>query len=296
MHIENFKVFCDLVESKSFSRAAKLNGITQSAVSQQLRTMEENLKTIIVDRSQKQFRLSAEGEIFYAAAKDVLMRYDQLNSDLLATKSIVSGRLNISTVYSVGLHEMPPYIKHFMQEYPHVKARIEFSRSNRVYEDIASGVSDLGIVAFPSKNRQVEVIPFKEDRLVLICAPTHPLAKEASVSLKALASERFIAFDSDIPTRKATDMALHEAKVEVEPVLEFDNIETMKRAVEIDAGVALVPSATVIQEVKLGTLCEVAIKGKPLIRPLGILHRKGRVLTPAMTHFIETLTGKPVKA
>jgi len=296
MHIENFKVFCDLVESKSFSRAAKLNGITQSAVSQQLRTMEENLKTIIVDRSQKQFRLSAEGDIFYKAAKEILMRYDQLNSDLLATKSIVSGRLHISTVYSVGLHEMPPYIKEFMQKYPQVKARIEFSRSNRVYDDVAAGVSDLGIVAFPAKNRQIEVIPFKEDRLVLICAPSHPLAKESAVSLKALANERFIAFEGDIPTRKATDLFLREAKVDLDPVLEFDNIETMKRAVEIEAGVALVPSATVAQEVKLGTLCEVAIKGKPLVRPLGVLYRKGRVLTPAMRHFIETLTGKPVKA
>ena len=82
MHIENFKVFSDLVENQSFSRAAKLNGVTQSAVSQQLRAMEKNLNVLIVDRSQKQFRLTREGHKLYESAKDILHRYEKLLSEL----------------------------------------------------------------------------------------------------------------------------------------------------------------------------------------------------------------------
>ena len=292
MHIENFKVFCDLVESKSFSRAAKLNGVTQSAVSQQLRSIEEQLKTIIVDRSQKQFRLTSEGEIFYRAAKDILHRFEQLSSDVQASRNVVSGLLHISTIYSIGLHELPPFLKKFMHEHPLVNVRLEYRRSNAVYEDIAQNIADLGLVAFPQKSRQVEVIDFLEDRLVAICAPTHALAKEKAIHLKDLTAHRLLGFDPDVPTRKATDHFLREAKVELEPVMEFDNIETMKRAVEIDSGIALVPTATVTQEVKLGTLVALEIKGKPLVRPLGILHRKGRILTPPMKKFIFALTGK----
>lgn len=293
MHIENFKIFSDLVESESFSRAAKLNGVTQSAVSQQLRSMEKHFNILIVDRSQKQFRLTREGEKLYESAREILRMYDQLMSELQEMKKVISGTIHISTIYSIGLHELPPYITQFLKEYPSVNVRVEYRRSNLVYEDILHNAVDLGLIAFPIKMRQIEIIPFLEDRLVLICNPEHPLAKSRSVTIEDLANEKFIAFDQDIPTRKATDQMFRDHKVEMEPVMEFDNIETVKRAVEINAGVSIVPLATIKQEVKQGLLKSVPIKGTSVTRPLAIIHRKGRVLTPAMKKFISTLTGKP---
>lgn len=148
----------------------------------------------------------------------------------------------------------------------------------------------------PVKTRQIEMIPFREDRLVAICHPDHPLANQTIVEVDALADYKFISFDPDIPTRKAIDQIFRDNMIEIEPVMEFDNIETVKRAVEIDAGIALVPQATVAQEVKQGTLSSVALSGSGFTRPLAILHRKGRVLTPAMKKFIKTLTGKEVES
>jgi len=293
MHIENFKIFSDLVESQSFSRAAKLNGVTQSAVSQQLRAMEKHFNVLIVDRSQKQFRLTREGHKLYDSAKEILHRYDKLVSELQEMKKVISGTIHISTIYSIGLHELPPYITRFLKEYPSVNVRVEYRRSNLVYEDILHNSVDLGLVAFPVKMRQLEIIPFQEDRLVLICNPGHAFATRKSLDIKDLAGERFIGFDQDIPTRKATDQIFKEAKVDMEPVMEFDNIETVKRAVEIDAGIAIVPQATVQQEIKQKLLCAIQLRGKQFARPLAIIHRKGRVLTPAMKKFIATLTGKP---
>lgn len=289
MQIENFKIFADLVETKSFSKSAKLNGITQSAVSQQARAMERHFKTLLIDRSQKQFQLTREGQRVYDAAKEMLHTYDKLLSELQEMKKVISGTIRISTIYSIGLHELPPYIKKFLHDYPSVNVRVEYRRSNLVYEDILHNSVDFGLVAFPVKQRQIEMLPFRNDSLVLIAHPNHPLAKRGDIELKELAGQKFIGFDPDIPTRKAVDQIFRENKLEIEPVMEFDNIETVKRAVEIDHGIAIVPQATIVQEVAQGTLVAIHFKGKEFTRPLAILHRKGRVLTPAMKKFIDIL-------
>jgi DNA-binding transcriptional LysR family regulator len=289
MQIENFKIFADLVETKSFSKSAKLNGITQSAVSQQARAMERHFKTLLIDRSQKQFQLTREGTRVYEAAKEVLHTYEKLLSELQEMKKVISGTIRISTIYSIGLHELPPFIKKFLHDFPSVNVRVEYRRSNLVYEDILHNSVDFGLVAFPVKQRQIEVLPFRNDRLVLITHPNHPLAKRTEIEVKDLTGQKFIGFDPDIPTRKAVDVIFREHKLEIEPVMEFDNIETVKRAVEIDHGIAIVPQATVAQEQKQGTLAVLHFRGKEFTRPLAILHRKGRVLTPAMRKFIETL-------
>lgn len=290
MQIENFKIFADLVETKSFSKSAKINAITQSAVSQQARAMEKHFKALLIDRSQKQFQLTREGQRVYEAAKELLHSYDKLLSELQEMKKVISGTIRISTIYSIGLHELPPYIKRFLVDYPSVNVRVEYRRSNLVYEDILHNSVDFGLVAFPVKTRQIEQLPFRNDRLVLIAHPNHPLVKDgAGVELKQLAGQKFIGFDPDIPTRKAVDQIFRDNKLEIEPVMEFDNIETVKRAVEIDHGIAIVPQATVLQEQKQGTLAVIPFKNKEFTRPLAILHRKGRVLTPAMKKFIETL-------
>jgi DNA-binding transcriptional LysR family regulator len=289
MQIENFKIFADLVETRSFSKSAKLNGITQSAVSQQARAMERHFKTLLIDRSQKQFQLTREGQRVYEAAKEILHNYEKLQSELQEMKKVISGTIRISTIYSIGLHELPPFIKKFLHDFPSVNVRVEYRRSNLVYEDLLHNSVDFGLVAFPVKQRQIEILPFRDDQLVLITHPQHALARRAKVEVKDLAGQRFIGFDPDIPTRKAVDAIFRDHRLELDPVMEFDNIETVKRAVEIDHGVAVVPLATVAQEQKQGTLAVVPFEGKEFTRPLAILHRRGRVLTPAMKKFIEVL-------
>ena len=124
---------------------------------------------------------------------------------------------------------------------------------------------------------------------MLITPPSHPLARGCDVQLKTLSGQKYIGFEPESPTRQAIDQIFQENKIEIEPVMKFDNVETVKRAVEIDAGVAIVPQASVLQEVKQGSLVAMQFKGREFTRPLAILHRKGRVLMPAMKKFIELL-------
>jgi DNA-binding transcriptional LysR family regulator len=294
MHVENFKVFADLVESESFSRAAKLNGITQSAVSQQLRGMEKHFKVLIVDRSQKQFRLTNEGKKLYGSAKEMLRLYETLNSELQEMRKEISGTIHISTVYSIGLHELPPYVKIFLAQYPEVNIRVEYRRANMVYEDILNNSIDLGLIAYPEKHKQLEVLPFHDDTLILAASPEHPLAKKSSIDIASLNGHKFIGFESDIPTRKATDRIFREFNIDAELVMEFDNVETVKRAVEINAGIAILPQTTVTREEAQNLLKVIQFKNQNFRRPLALIHRKGRVLTPAMKKLIELLTTKKI--
>jgi len=252
--------------------------------------MERHFKTLLIDRSQKQFQLTREGQRVYDASKEMLHQYEKLLSELQEMKKVISGTIRISTIYSIGLHELPPYIKRFLMDFPSVNVRVEYRRSNLVYEDILHNSVDFGLVAFPVKVRQIEAVPFRNDRLVLITHPSHALAHCKEVDPRDLMGQKFIGFDPDIPTRKAVDLIFRDHKLEIEPVMEFDNIETVKRAVEIDHGIAIVPHATVQQEEKIGSLAVIPFHGKEFSRPLAILHRKGRVLTPAMKKFIDILS------
>jgi DNA-binding transcriptional LysR family regulator len=289
MQVESFKVFRDLVESRSFSKAASLNFITQSAVSQQIRAMEERFHVPLIERSNKQFGLTREGQMLYESSKQIIFEFDSLQHQLAEIRNVVSGTIRLSTVYSVGLHELPPYLKKFLREFPSVNVHVEYRRSNQVYEEVSEGTSDLGLVAFPVQKKTLKIEPFRKDKLVVICVPSHEMAKMTEIEVERLRKEKFIGFEPDIPTRKAVDKIFREAGLEVNPVMEFDNIETVKRAVEIGAGVSIVPRATVEQEVSNGTLVALEFKGQSYYRPLGILYKAGRVLSPAMKRFLKTL-------
>jgi DNA-binding transcriptional LysR family regulator len=277
------------VESQSFSKAAQLNDITQSAVSQQIRAIEERFRVPLIERSSKRFALTREGGIMYQASKEIIGQFDSLQHQFNEMRNIVSGNIRIATVYSIGLHELPPYIKKFLKEFPNVNVHVEYRRSNQVYEDVQTGTSDLGLVAFPAQKKNLKTEAFKKDRLVVITSPVHPLASKAEIDITELAPYKLIGFEPDIPTRRAVDKMFREAGYEPKPVMEFDNIETVKRAVEIDAGVSIVPHATIEQEAKSKSLISIEFKGQPYFRPLGIIYKQGRVLSPAMKRFLKTL-------
>jgi DNA-binding transcriptional LysR family regulator len=289
MQIESLKVFCDLAETQSFTKAAQTNGITQSAVSQQIGALERTFKSLLIERSKKKFRLTREGQALYDYSKQIVQTYESLHSKLQELKDIISGTIRVATIYSIGLHDLPPYIKRFMKSYPTVNVHVEYRRANQVYDDVLTNGVDLGLVAYPTKDTKLEVIPLRKEPLVLICHPQHPFAKQKAVKLKALAGQKIIGFEPDIPTRKALDKILKEYGVEVKHVMEFDNVETVKRAVEIDAGISIVPLGTVAQEVSKQTLVALPIEDGDFFRPLAAIYKKNKVLSPAMKQFLAIL-------
>ncbi len=289
MQIESLKVFCDLAETQSFTKAAQLNEVTQSAVSQQISSLERLFKALLIERSKKRFRLTKEGHVLYDYSKQVIATYDSLHDKLKETKDLISGTIRVATIYSIGLHDLPPYLKRFLKSYPTVNVHVEYRRANQVYDDVIGNVVDLGLVAYPARDSKLEIVPLRKDTLVLICSPQNPLAANKSIQLKAISGHKFISFEPDIPTRKAIDKILKEHGVQVQHAMEFDNIETVKRAVEIDAGVAIVPQGTVVQEIHKGTLAQLTLEDGEFYRPLAALFKRSKVLSPAMKQFLSVL-------
>ncbi|MCK4302713.1 MAG: LysR family transcriptional regulator [Candidatus Eisenbacteria sp.] len=289
MQLETLKVFCDVVETKSFSKAAVLNFISQSAVSQQMRSLEERYDHKLIERGKRNLSPTLAGQSLYEVAKDVLLHLETLEQRLRRLSKSVTGEVRVATIYSVGIHELQPYITEFIRRYPGARARLEYSRANRIYEAVVTNAADVGIVAYPARRSGLEILPFKKDELVLVCHTTHPLARSKRVEITKLQGQPFVGFERDIPTRRAIDRILRNHRIKVSMVMEFDNIETIKRAVEINAGISILPRMTIDHEVSLGTLVAVRFSRQSYMRPLGILVKRGREIPTVMQRFLDLL-------
>jgi DNA-binding transcriptional LysR family regulator len=292
MHIETLKIFCDLAQLRSFSKTAEKYLLSQSAVSQQIAQLELIHKVQLLNRGKRPLELTASGELFYNACKDIVDRYEQFRSELNALQKSSAGRINVAAIYSIGMHTLPDYVKKFMVNYPNVNVHIEYFNANKIYELVLAGDIDIGLVAVPKRDKRLEVYDFEEEPLVLICSPKHPLARESEIDVHKVQFERFIGFGVEVPTRIWIDNILQHYNVVVRPVMEFDNIETIKRAVEINSGISILPQTAVLQEVSSGTIRAIPFSNDNFVRPTGIIVRKDRILSRAGRYFIELLRKK----
>jgi DNA-binding transcriptional LysR family regulator len=293
MDLESLRIFVDLASTRSFSKTAERNFLSQSAVSQRIRSLEGEFGQILVERGKGRpgAQFTDSGLRLLDGAREIIGRADALKREIAEMGGAVGGTLRVATIYSIGLHALTPRITSFLAQYPQVNLHLEYLRTDRIYDAVVGGAIDCGIVALPRERPQIEIVPLEDENMVIIAAPTHPLGKQESVSIKDLDGLPFVAFDPDIPTRHLIDDVLRANGVTVSVVHAFDNIETIKRVVEIGLGVAIVPEPTVHREVRDGTLAAPPMEGERLTRPTGILLRKGRILSGALSRFLDVLTG-----
>ena len=286
MHLETLKVFCDVVETKSFSAAASQNFVTQSAVSQQVRMLEERWGRRLLERTRGNVRLTPAGDILYQASKDIVQRFQEMEGQLQASANVVSGTVRVAT----GIPSVCTSCRHrsrYLKAFPG-PAPLEYSRSSKISRRRRARPIDLGSW-LPTRRPGITVISFRQDRLVLVTPPGHPLARHRTVAVRKLAGEPLVGFERDIPTRKETDRLLRKHGVEVRYIMELDNVETIKQVVEIGHGVAILPEPAIRPEVKQKSLAVVQLADEVLFRPLGIIHRQGKHFSPAAEKFIEYL-------
>lgn len=295
MHIEMLKVFCDLADLQSFSRTAEKHLLSQSAISQQLAQLELAHKCQLINRKKRPIELTKAGQLLYLASKDMLDRHEQLKNELSALQKSSVSRINVAAIFSIGMHTLPDYVKKFMVSYPNVNVHIEYFSASKIFELVLSGDVDIGLVAIPKRDKRLEVYDFEDEPLVLVCSPKHPLSHESQVDIHRLQFERFIAFEKDVPTRIWIDNILERYNIVVRPVMEFDNIETVKRAVEINSGISILPQTAIFQELGSGTIKAIAFSNEKFVRPTGIIVRKGKILGQAGRYFLELLQKKKVK-
>ncbi len=289
MNLDALRVFCDVVRCQSFSRGAALNQISQSAASQAVHQLERHLGVQLIDRTKRPFILTPEGETCYEGFREVTDCYDTVEARVRSLRQEITGLVRVAAIYSVGLHDMSQCMQDFMSQYPKAKVRLEYLRPNRVYGAVLNEEVDLGIVSYPTASRGLTVIPLRSEDMVLVCHPDHHLARMSKVSVGQLRGENFVGFERDLIIRKELERYLRENEVTVRVVMEFDNIETIKQAIEVGAGVSILPGPTVRNEVRSGTLIAVPLAIRKPTRPIGIIHRRRKMFTPTVVKFIGLL-------
>jgi DNA-binding transcriptional LysR family regulator len=289
VQLETLKLFCDVVRLRSFSRGASESGVTQSAASQAIQQLETELDVQLLDRSRRPLQPTHEGRGFYEACRGLLAGFERARGELATSRQRVEGTVRVAAIYSVGLHDMSRHMQPFMAMYPHARVLLECLHPHKVVDAVLADEADLGILSYPPANRALHVVPLREEPMVLVCHPSHRLARRRMAGAADLQGERFVAFDHDLPIRRAIDRVLRQAGVRVEVVMQFDNIETIKEAIAIAAGVSILPRPAVAKEVRIRMLGAVPLGIGGLIRPIAIIHRKGKRLPPAVDRFVEVL-------
>jgi DNA-binding transcriptional LysR family regulator len=289
MQFEALKVFCDVARFRSFSQAAAANDLTQPAASQIVGHLEKRLGVKLVDRSTRPPQLTPEGQTYYVGVRELLERYVEIESTVRRGQPEIQTTVQVAAIYSVGLRDMNQYIERFgAGNGGGLRAQIEYLHPDRVYEKVLDGTADLGLVSFPKKTRGLVALPWRDEEMVVTCAPTHPLARQRSVKLSRIAREPFVGFDRGLTIRREIDRFFKDHGVTIDIALEFDNIETIKHAVEV-SGVTLLPLPTIEREIAAGTLAGVRIADARMVRPLAIIHRSRQTLSPPVHRFLDLL-------
>jgi DNA-binding transcriptional LysR family regulator len=259
MHLKSLKIFCDVVYRRSFSRAAEDNGISQSGVSQVVTQLEHRVGVKLIDRSKRPFALTPEGEMYYEGCRKIVDRYFALEEEVRSLHGEVAGRVRVAAIYSVGLHHMSRYVQEYMTQYPKANVRLEYLHPHRVYDAVENDQADIGLVSYPKSSRTIKAIQWREEPMVLACAPTHRFAGRDQIALDELNGEPVVGFDSDLTIRREIDRALSGRNTEARVVM------------------------------AAGTLVALPLSTGELVRPLGILHRRGKELGVTVRRFIELL-------
>jgi len=235
--------------------------------------------------------LTFDGHYFFDRCHDIVERYLELEAGVKRRLEAAVYVIRVAAIYSVGLHDMSMYVDRFESVVAGARVQIDYIHPDRVYERVRSEQADLGLISFAKTSREFTTIPWREEEMVIACLPEHPLAGQTGLDAAVLSGEPFVRFDRGLPIRREIDRFLKRHEADVKVVAEFDNIPTMKQAVEDGAGIALLPEPTFRREVERDVLAVARLGGEAFSRPLSIIHRRKRKLSSSVQRFVDLLCG-----
>ena len=296
MNIKSLKVFCDVVRQRSFSRAANENGMSQSGASQVVHQLERHLGTKLIDRSKRPIALTPEGKAYHSGCWKLVRNYLALEESIRELHQDVAGRVTVASIYSVGLSHINRLVQQFLLRHPKADVRVEYQHPDQVYRLVERDQVDVGLVSYAKSTRTIEAMPWRNETMVLVCSPENRFARRESVALGELDGTKMVGFDQHLKIRREIDRALARNNAAADVVMDFDNIETIKRAIEIDAGVGLLPEPTVAREVAAETLIALPVEGPGLVRPISVIQRRARDLGKTALRFVQLLQESVARA
>jgi DNA-binding transcriptional LysR family regulator len=286
---EHLQLFRDIAQTRSISRGAKLNGVSQSAASQHIQELERQLEARLVDRTTRPLVLTEAGRLYFEYCKDSLRRKQDFDVALERLKGKVEGTVRVASIYSVGLSEMTRLEREFSERFPSAELTVDYLRPEKVYESVLEERADLGLVSYPEPSKQIKVIPWRNERMAVAVNPSHPLAAYQNLRPDLLTAQPFVGFDDDLPISREVKRYFREFDIDVEEVMHFDNIQMMKEAVALGSGFSILPERILQPDVAAGRIRTIPLQDPGLYRPLGILHLKRKKMNRATVSLLHLL-------
>lgn len=293
MDLRDLELFCEVARLRSFSQAAKALGVSQPVASETVKAIEKHFGLELICRDKRPLELTPSGRIYYDGCRELLDDYRRLQDRVLQVRDKVTGPVRVAAIYSVGLLQMDCYVKQFEHLYPDAALELRYLHPEAVLDRVVNDEADLGLISFPPKRADLTCIPWQEQEIVVVVPPQHRLGARKTMVAAELDGESLVTFTHELQIRVEMDRWLRQAKVAVDVVHEFDNIETIKRAVEIGSGIALLPVSTVRREMEIGSLHMLKLEDVRWVRPLGIIHKRHNTLTTAVHRFLQLLHEPP---
>src|SRR6266481_4810465 len=195
---DNSKLFRDIAQSRSVSRGASQNGISQSAASQHIQELEKKLRVSLLDRTTRPLTLTAVGKLYFDLCRDVLRREEEFQAAVDELKARVEGSVRVASIYSIGLSEMSRLQEEFSRRYPNAQLHVDYLRPQKIYEALLADQADLGLVSYPVATKDLAVIPWREEEMVVAAPVSHPLAAKPVLLPADLTGQDYIGFDEDL--------------------------------------------------------------------------------------------------
>jgi DNA-binding transcriptional LysR family regulator len=288
MDINQLEVLVTVAQERSFSRAAEVLNRTQPAVSQAIRRLENEIGEKLFDRSSKDGTLTTAGEVLLEYARQMLNLRQTAQSAIRELRNLQKGKVTLSANEHTVFYLLP-VIQQFRRRYPLVKVEVQRGVASRIPKEVMARETELGVVSFKPNDESVKSFPVFTDELALIVSPEHPLADRKSVSVKELGKESFIAHNAASPYRQKVIETFEKYRTTLNIGIELPSLEAIKRLVELNVGVALVPKLTAEAELSSGRLAGLTVNEMRLERKLHIVYRRNSVLSQAAQGFLEVV-------
>ncbi len=293
MDLPQLETFLAVAEERGFSRAAVRLHRTQSAVSQTIRRLEEDLGERLFERGSRDGTLTAAGEVLHEYATRMVRLEEEARSAVEELRSLARGRLSIAANEYTS-HLLVPVLATYRQTSPHIAIVVRRSLASRIAEQVMERQVELGILTFMPDKDGLAAIAVYEDDVALVVAPAHPLAGGGAVGVRELGALNFIGHAVASPLRREVMEVFARSRTPLHMSVELPSLEAIKRFVSTGAGVAILPGLAVAQEVARGELVRVPVLELTIRRKLWIVHRRAATLShaaAALLRMLEKLAG-----
>ncbi|SMG56766.1 LysR family transcriptional regulator [Paenibacillus aquistagni] len=292
MNLSQLETLITISKTMSFRKAGELLNLTQPAVSAQIKSLEDEFKTVLIDRNQP-VTLTDSGKVFLEHAENILRVVEDMKQKLSDLNQIPQGHIVLGTTTSIAIQILPRILSYFQDQYPLIKTSILSMSSSQVAAHIETGNVDIGIGYLTENNPNLITSVLYYDTFELVVNPEHPLAQYQTVTIDMLENVPLIMLSPDTVGRRFADEVFREHGVQPHIVMELSSSEEVKRMVELDLGAAIISKLSVSAELKRGSIKMVHIKELETAHPVGVIYRSGRYLNSAMQQFLNDLKGMP---